>query len=463
MNNNFNRRELLLAGSTLLSSSMLTNCKSVVKQQNPIHKPLQTIRVGFVGIGVKGSSHLGNLLRMDNVEIVAVCDVIEQQCVEAQEQAVRLGKPKPNAYFRGDYDFERMCAEEELDLVYTVTPWRWHTPVCLAAMENGSHAATEVPAALTVDECWQLVETSEKTNCFCTMMENVNYQQTEMAIWNMIRKGALGELVYCEAGYMHDTRYLKSHDYGDGLWLAEHHAVRNGSLYPTHGLGPMCWYMDINRGDRFEYLVSMSSNARGLGLYMKEHLPADHPKRNREYKNGDVNVCLIRTANGLSITIKHDTDLPRPYSRRNVVQGTRGIVRGFPKFEVCIEGDTHRHKWESGQAYLEEFKHPLWKKLDDESLGKYQEDDYGAITNGAVWNYNPENEIRGGDFLEDYRLIQALLNGTEPDFNVYDAATWSAVAPLSEYSVVHRSKAVNFPDFTKGKWKSTLPLRIIGV
>ena len=200
---------------------------------------IDPVRVGFVGIGVKGSSHLGSLLRMEGVEVRAVCDVLERQCVEAQRQAERLGHRIPTAYFQGENDFRRMCQEEELDLVYTATPWRWHTPVCLAAMLNGSHAATEIPAAVTVDECWQLVETSEQTGKHCVMMENVNYQEPEMAIWNMIRKGLLGELVYAEAGYMHDTRYLKANDFGDGLWLGDHHADRNGSLYPTHGLGPV--------------------------------------------------------------------------------------------------------------------------------------------------------------------------------------------------------------------------------
>ncbi len=215
------------------------------------------------------------MLRLEGADVVAVCDVREIQCRETQEQAKRLGKKPPTMYSRGDHDYERMCAEEELDLVYTATPWRWHVPVILAAMKNGKHAATEVPAALTLDECWQLVETSEKTGKHCSMMENVNYQRDELTIYNMVRRGLLGELIHGVAGYLHDTRYLKMLDHADGLWLGDEHHLRNGNLYPTHGFGPLAWYMNINRGDRVDYLVSMSSKARGLDLYAESHMPVD--------------------------------------------------------------------------------------------------------------------------------------------------------------------------------------------
>ena len=193
------------------------------------------------------------------------------------------------------------------------------------------------------------------------MMENVNYRQDELMIWNMIRKGLLGELVHAEVGYMHETRYLKIRDYGDGLWLGNHHAERNGNLYPTHGLGPLAWYMNLNRGNRMEYLVSMSSKARGMNLFAKEQLPEAHPKRLRDYINGDVNSSLIHTTAGESILIKHDTDLPRPYSRTNLLQGTRGIVRGFPEFKVSLEERSadkpgkhyrHQHHWQPGGRFL---------------------------------------------------------------------------------------------------------------
>ncbi len=407
-------------------------------------RPIPLVRVGFVGVGVKGSEHVANLLRLEGVELKAVCDIRTEACGGAQRLAEELGRPKPTAYTRGERDFERMCASEELDLVYTATPWEWHVPVCLAAMRHGKHAATEVPAAVTLEECWQLVETAEKTSKYCVMMENVNYMRDEMAILRIVRAGLLGELVHAEAAYAHDTRYLKIRDYGDGLWLGAHEAKRNGNLYPTHGLGPLAWYLNINRGDRFDYLVSMSSKARGLALYAQEHLPAGHPKRVRKYINGDVNSSLIRTLKGVTIFLKHDTDLPRPYSRTNLIQGTRGIVRGFPEFKVCLEGKGHTHNWAPGASYRARYEHPLWKRvLERPAIGKAP-----PVT---------------AEFFEDSRLIRALQTGMPPDFDVYDAATWSAVAALSERSVAHHSRPVDFPDFTKGKWKTNRPVRIEGV
>ncbi len=456
------RRTLLKSGAALGASAawqQLSKAQESIEVSKP--KPIDPVRVGFVGIGVKGSAHLGNLLNMDGVEVRAVCDIIEAQCEEAQRQAEHLGKPTPRAYTRGERDFERLCETEELDLVYTATPWRWHTPVCLAAMRNGKHAATEIPAAITLEECWELVETAEKTNRYCAMMENVNYFRPELTILRMIREGLLGELVHAEAGYMHDTRWLKIKDTGDGLWLGNHHAERNGNLYPTHGLGPVAWYMNINRGDRFDYLVSMSSNARGMDLYAKEHLPEGHPKRERHYINGDVNTSLIKTVNGLSIILKHDTDLPRPYSRDNIVQGTQGMVRGFPRFEVCIEGKDHRHQWKPGDSFYEKYDHPLWNEVETRSASLPNA--IGPLVKGAVWRYNPATELRNGDFLEDFRLIQALRTGVAPDFDVYDAASWSAVSALSERSVANRSQLQEFPDFTKGNWQHRPPLKILGV
>lgn len=429
----------------------------------PAMQPLpvvkETIRVGFVGVGAKGSQHVRNLLHIEGVELRAVCDIRPVACTWAKQQCAALGMPEPTSYTKGEYDFKRMCESEALDLVYTATPWRWHVPVCLAAMSNGKHAATEIPAAITVDDCWKLVETSEKTGRHLSMMENVNYRRDEMAILRMVREGVLGELVHAEAGYMHDTRYLKIREYGDGLWLGKHHAERNGNLYPTHGLGPLAWYMNLGRGNRMEYLVSMSSKARGMNLYAKEHLPKDHPYRQRNYINGDVNSSLIHLANGESMIIKHDTDLPRPYSRRNLVQGTRGIVRGFPEFQVSLEsrdlkkGKHQSYRWRSGTEYFEQFDHPLWTYILQRA----------ADTPAAVDGFKLADEIHSGDYLEDYRLIDALRHGRKPDYNVYDAAAWSAVTGLSEKSVANRSQPIDFPDFTKGKWKNRKPLEIMSL
>ena len=454
---NWSRRSVLKSSASMLASIPIA--KLCADDRKRAKKGKETVRVGFVGIGVKGSQHVRNLLHIEGVELVAVCDVREAPCKATQQICRTLGMPEPTAYVRGDYDFQRMCNEEELDLVYTATPWGWHVPVCLAAMKSGAHAATEIPAAITIDDCWQLVETSEETRKHLSMMENVNYRRDELMILRMCREGVLGELIHAEAGYMHDTRYLKARDYGDGLWLGKHHAERNGNLYPTHGLGPLAWNFNLGRGNRMEYLVSMSSKARGMNLYANEHLPKDHPYRKRNYINGDVNSSLIQTSNGESILIKHDTDLPRPYSRVNLVQGTRGIVRGFPQLQVSLEdrdlkkGRHHSYKWRDGKSYYEQYDHPLWTFISEKA----------AETPVAADGFKLADEIRSGDYLEDYRLIQALRNGQKPDFDVYDAASWSAVTELSEKSVANKSQAVDFPDFTKGKWKTRQPIEIMGV
>ena len=452
------RRDALKVGTGAIAAALAAPTVSSALAKSA-QKPLKRVRVGFVGIGVKGTQHFRNLLHIDGVDMRAVCDIRPIACTAAQRLCRTLGLPEPTAYTKGEYDFQRMCETEDLDLVYTATPWRWHVPVCVAAMTNGKHAATEIPAAITIEDCWKLVETSESTGKHLSMMENVNYRRDEMAVLRMVREGVLGELIHAEAGYMHDTRYLKIREYGDGLWLGRHHAERNGNLYPTHGLGPLAWYLNLGRGNRMEYMVSMSSKARGMNLYAKEHLPEGHRYRKRDYINGDVNSSLIKTAGGETMVIKHDTDLPRPYSRINLVQGTRGIVRGFPEFQVSLEsrdlkkGRHESYRWRSGQEYFEQYDHPLWTDV----LAR------AAATPVAADGFKLSEEIRSGDYLEDYRLIDALLKGRTPDYDVYDAASWSAVTGLSEQSVANRSRPVDFPDFTKGQWKTRSPIEITGL
>jgi hypothetical protein len=332
-----------------------------------------------------------------------------------------------------------MCQEEDLDLVFTATPWRWHVPVCVAAMRSGKHAATEVPAAVTIDECWQLVEIAERTKKHCVMMENVNYGRAEMMVFNMVRQGVFGEIMHGECGYLHDLREVKFENAHEGLWRRAHSVSRNGNLYPTHGLGPVANCMDINRGDRFEYLVSMSSNSRGLQQYAKTHFPPDAPEQGERYMLGDVNVSLIHTVNGRTIFLSHDTNLPRPYSRINLVQGTKGLFQGYPD-RVYVEGRNAQHQWETADAYYADYEHPLWR-------------DIGGRSRGAGHG--------GMDFLEDYRLIKCLRKGLPTDMNVYDAAALSAVSELSELSVADGSRPKPFPDFTRGQWQTYPPLAIV--
>jgi predicted dehydrogenase len=401
--------------------------------------PMDRVRIGFVGVGGQGSVHVDNLLSIEGVEIRAICDIVEWKVARAQDAVVAADQPKPAGYARGPRDFERMCAEQELDLVFTATPWEWHVPVLLAAMRNGKHAATEVPAAMTVDDCWQLVETAEKLQKHCLMMENCCYDRREMLALHLVRLGMLGEILHGECGYLHDLREIKFAKEGEGLWRRAWSQTHDGNLYPTHGLGPIAQCMNVNRGNRFDFLVSMSSNHRGLEQYAADHFAETDPRRHEAYKLGDVNVTLIRTLKGQTITVGHNTNNARPYSRINLVQGTKGIIQGWPD-RVYIEDRSPEDRWETLDRYYDEFEHPLWKS-----------DRVKNATNGHG----------GMDFLEDWRLIACLRAGLPTDQNVYDAAAWSCLVDLTERSVAARGRPQDVPDFTRGRWQSTPPLGII--
>jgi len=355
--------------------------------------------------------------------------------------AVKAGMPRPASYTQGERDYERLCAREDIDLVFNATPWRWHAPVCLEAMEQGKHAAVEVPAAVTIDECWSLVETSEKTGLHCVMMENCCYDRVELMVLNLVRKGILGELLHAECGYLHDLRPVKFSDANEGLWRLDHSIRRNGDLYPTHGLGPVAQCMNINRGNLFDHMVSMSTKSRGLNLYAAEKFGPKSPQAQLDYALGDVVTSLIRTRGGQTIVVTHDTNSPRPYSRDILVQGTRGIARKYPEPKIHIEGRSPRHEWEDLiETYAAGFEHPLWRDL----IQKAQGAGHGGM-----------------DYIEDYRLVQCLLRGEPMDMDVYDAAAISAVSELSETSIANKSKTVDFPDFTRGKWRGREPLGIV--
>jgi len=401
--------------------------------------PIDEVRIGFVGVGGMGSMHVENLLRIEGCRIAAVCDIVPEKVTRIQDRVVEAGFPRPARYDRGERDFERMCAEEDLDLVFNATPWEWHVPICVAAMENGKHAATEVPAAYTLDDCWKLVEYAEEHRRHCVMMENVNYGRMEMMVFRMVREGLLGEVLHGEGGYLHDLREIKFSEEGEGLWRRAHSMERNGNLYPTHGLGPIANCMDIHRGDRFATLVSMSGPSRGLQAYARDHYPEGHPKRGETYVLGDVNVSLIRTANGRTIYLSHDTNLPRPYSRIHLVQGTKGIFQGYPD-RVYVEGRSELHRWDEASEWLDECDHPLWQQMEERSRGA----GHGGM-----------------DFMEDYRLIKCLREGLPTDMNVYDAAALSAVTPLSEWSVANGSRPAEFPDFTRGRWETWPQLALV--
>lgn len=413
--------------------------------------PIDEVRIGFVGTGLQGGGHVRNLLRIPGARIVALCDIVPEKVARWQERTVEAGFPEPTAYTRGDWDFVRMCEEEDLDLVYTATPWEWHVPVMLAAMENGKHAATEIPAAYTIEDCWKLVEAAEKYDKHCVMQENCNYDRPELMVFNMVRQGMFGELLHAECGYLHDLRGIKFEDRNEGLWRREHSILRNGNLYPTHGLGPIANCMDIDRGDRFEYLVSMSSPSRGLQLYAEANYPEGDPKRDEQYALGDVNSSLIKTAEGRTIYLGHNTNLPRPYSRIHMLEGTKGIFQGYPN-RVYFEGYGRPHRWIDDQGYDYQDQHydlaQMWEQYEHPVINELRELSAGAGHGGM-------------DYVEDYRLIKCLREGLPTDTNVYQAASVSAVCELTEISVANGSMPVEFPDFTRGRWRSYPRLEIV--
>ena len=452
----FGRRELLklgAAGLGLGAASGLSPTPAAAdldhQQQRPdlgpapvkpfAADPIDIVRVGFVGVGGMGGAHVRNFLGLEGIEIVALCDIDSARNEEVSSWVTDDGRALPAMYGRHETDFVRMCETEDLDLVFTATPWEWHVPVCVSAMENGKHAATEVPATYTMDDCWRLVEYAEKYHKHCVMMENCNYDRPEMMVFHMARSGLFGDILHAECGYLHDLREIKFSEVGEGLWRRAHSMVRDGNLYPTHGLGPVANVMDINRGDQFEYLVSMSSPSQGLQEWAMANYPENHLKRRERYVLGDVNTTMIKTVRGRTIYLSHDTNLPRPYSRIHMVQGTKGLFQGYPH-RVHIEGLSPGHEWQDWMDLRDKYDHPLWKDLEEQSEGA----GHGGM-----------------DFIEDYRLVKCLREGKPTDMNVYDAAAMSVITPLSEWSVANRSRPIDVPDFTRGRWAQWPKLEIL--
>lgn len=438
------RREVIRCGGAMLAAVGLTGC---AKPQAPFTRevrqgPLERVRVGFVGAGARGSGLCQILMLLEGVEIKAICDIDASRVATLQKMAQANKLPTPDAYTDGPDAWRRLCERDDIDLVVIATPWELHAPMCLVAMNAGKHAAVEVPAALTAEECWQLVETAEKTRRHCMMLENVCYFRNVMAVLNMVRQGVFGEIMHCEGGYQHDliaAGPLLFDRKGKLTWRGEHYARRNGNLYPTHPIGPIAQWMDINRGDRFDYLVSVSSRNSGLTeRYLKNiELPAGRAPRT--FASGDINTTILRTVNGHTVTLYYDTQLPRPADMILRVQGTRGLYIGSID-KIYLEGmSPAKDTWEPWSPYQEKYDHPLWRAQAEKAKG---------------------HSHGGGDYLTLYRLIEALRRGSPLDMDVYDAATWSVISPLTEKSAAERGRSVDVPDFTRGAWKTRPPVRI---
>lgn len=401
---------------------------------------IDKVRIGFIGLGMRGPGAVDRISFIDGVEIKALCDKDPARASKAQEILQKKGLPKAKEY-SGEDGWKSMINNEDLDLVYICTPWHLHTPMAVYAMEHGKHVASEVPIAVTLDECWQLVETSEKTKKHCMMLENCCYDFFEMLTLNMARNGMFGEIVHAEGAYIHDLRDLNfsKKGYADMWRLKENY--RNGNLYPTHGLGPIAQCMNINRGDKMSHLTSMSTNDFMMGEMAKEKAK-DDPFYNefvgKSYR-GNMNTTLIHTDLGKTIMVQHDVTTPRPYSRIHLVSGTKGVASKYPSPERIAFG----HSW----VKEDELK-DLTAKHTPQIIKHVGEMAKKIGGHGGM------------DFIMDWRLIDCLRNGLPLDQDIYDGALWSSIAPLSERSVAKKSRSVDIPDFTRGSWKTNKPVNL---
>ncbi|MEN8225239.1 MAG: Gfo/Idh/MocA family oxidoreductase [Bacteroidota bacterium] len=407
-------------------------------------EPLQTVRIGLIGLGMRGMGAVGRLLNVEGVEITALCDIIPERVQKAKKIVTDKGREEPAAYGDTDDHWMKMCERDDIDLIYACTPWRYHTPNAVYAMKQGKHAAVEVPAAMTLEECWQLVDTAEQTQRHCMMLENCCYDFFELATLNMARNGVFGEVNHAECAYIHDLRRLKfDKETGyQGMWRLNWSKDHTGNLYPTHGLGPVAQVLGINRSDKFDYLSSMSTKQLGMSLYAENKFGDDSPEAKQSYALGDMNTTLIKTSKGKTIMVQHDTTSPRPYSRIHMISGTKGMAQKWPDRRMALEPDSHH--WMDDEKYdemINKYEHPLAKKVGEKAR--------------EVGGHG------GMDFIMDWRLIQCLREGLPLDQDVYDAAAWSSVVELSEISVRDRSNSVKVPDFTRGVWKDTKPLGIV--
>ncbi|WP_411029890.1 Gfo/Idh/MocA family protein [Spongiimicrobium sp. 3-5] len=415
-----------------------------------IGQDTEKLNVAMIGVGLRGTNHLENLLRRKDINLTAVCDVDPSRIAIAKDLVIKSGRKEPLVFGKNDYDYRNLLELKEVDAVIIATPWLWHTRMAVDAMKAGKYAGIEVSAANTMEECWDLVNTHEHTGTHLMILENVNYRRDVLAVLNMVRQNVFGELVHFRCGYQHDLREVKFNNgkqaYGGGVefgenaiseakWRTNHSVKRNADVYPTHGLGPIAVMADINRGNRF---VSMTANAtKGIGLHnhIVKHGGKDHPNAKVKFKQGDVITSTIETSNGETIIVTHDCNLPRPYSLGFRVQGANGLweVDGN---RIYVEGKSEPHEWDAADEWLKKYDHPLWKKF-----GEYAE---GAGHGGM-------------DFFVINAFVESAKRKVAPPMDVYDAAAWSAITPLSEISIENNGAPQDFPDFTRGLWINRTP------
>jgi predicted dehydrogenase len=449
-----NRRSFL-QNTALAGAALVTPIALKAEETTPNEKPKfpkTKLKLGFIGVGMRGQGHVEAAIMREDCEVIAIADPEPRMVADCLKMFTDKGMKAPKVYGNGDHDYLKLLEDKSIDAVLIASPWEWHTQQAVAAMRAGKYVATEVCGGFSLDECWQLVNVQEETGTHLMFMENVCYRRDVMAILQMVREGLFGEMVHLEGGYEHDLRGVKFNDgvtpYNSGVefgekgfseakWRTKHSVGRNGELYPTHGIGPVAMYTNINRGNRFLYLTSMSSKSLGLHNYIVNHPKGgpNHPNAQVNFKLGDVVTTQIKCANGETVLLTHDTNLPRPYSLGFRVQGSKGIWMDVNE-KLMIEGKTKPHEWEEAEAWLKKYDHPLWKK--------YGED---AKTAGHG----------GMDFFVFNHFIESAKRNQAPQIDVYDAATWLAITPLSEASIATGSTPQAFPDFTRGRWMDRKP------
>jgi hypothetical protein len=410
------------------------------------------IRIAVIGTGARGIGHVDLLLRRNDADLVAICDIDERALSSTKDLISKSGKKMPQVYTGDDNAWKKMLDKEKLDGVVIATPWEWHKPMIIGSLESGiKYVATEVILGITLQDHWDVVKAAEKYQANVMMLENVCYRRDVMAVLNMVRQGLFGELIHLQGGYQHDLREVKFNDgvhtYGHGVefgekgyseahWRTDHSVHRNGDLYPTHGIGPVAHYININRGNRFITLNSFATKTRGLHNYIVKHGGENHPNAKVKFKLGDIVTTHIKCANGETVLLEHDTNLPRPYSLGFRVQGTEGLWMDVND-GIYIEGKSKPHQWDKADSWLEKYDHPLWARWSKETAGA----GHGGM-----------------DFFVIHSFIESIKRKLPTPMDVYDAAAWSAITPLSETSIELGNETVDFPDFTGGQWMYRKPV-----
>lgn len=402
--------------------------------------PIPTVRVAFIGLGMRGPGAVERMTHIPGVEIVALCDLLEDRAKSANKILEKAGLPKAQEFF-GEEGWRQVTKLPNVDLVYIATDWKHHAEMGVQAMKDGKNVAIEVPGAMTMKEIWDLINTSEKTRKHCMMLENCVYDFFELTTLNMAQKGLFGEILHAEGAYIHGLQPFWGAYQGN--WRMDYNRKHRGDVYATHGMGPAAQALNIHRGDKMNYLVSMDTKAVGNPAYIKEKTGEDV----KDFRNGDHTMTMIRTEKGKTIQIQHDVTSPRPYSRMYQISGTKGFANKYPVEGYALDSKSigtdvapnhenlNAHSFlpvEVKKALMEKYKHPIVKDIEEQAK--------------KVGGHG------GMDFIMDYRLIYCLQKGLPLDMDVYDLAEWSCLAPLTEISLDNNSAPVEIPDFTRGGW-----------